>query len=91
MVVGTGLNIQGYKYNTMLIEVFNVLAAVAVLTVIVMVVVVTKATEYQSISQSQSVIISDLYCEFFNSNIGLETTYPHYRLLWFNSIPQTNV
>jgi len=37
----------------MLIEVFTVLAAVAVLTVIVTV-VVTKATEYQSVSHSQS-------------------------------------
>jgi len=54
MVVGTRLNLQGYEYNTMLIEVFTVLAAVAVLTVMVMVVVVTKATEYQSVSHNQS-------------------------------------
>ena len=59
MVVGTRLNLQGYEYNTMLIEVFTVLAAVAVLTVMVMVVVVTKATEYQSVTIK--VIISDLY------------------------------
>jgi hypothetical protein len=45
MVVDTGLNIQGYEYNAMLIEVFTVLVAVEVLTVMVTV-VITKAPEY---------------------------------------------
>ena len=63
VVAGNGVNFQRYEYNTMLIQVFTVLAAVAVLTVMVMIVVVTKATEYQSVSQSLTVkvIISDLY------------------------------
>lgn len=50
MVLGTGLNIQGYA---MLIEVFTVLVAVEVLTVMVTV-VITKATKYQSVSQSKT-------------------------------------
>lgn len=58
----------------------------------VMAVVVTKVTEYQSFSQSQSKSSFLIYiCEFLNSNPGMENTYPHYRLLWFYSIPQTNV
>lgn len=73
MVVGTGLNLQGYEYNTMLTEVFTVLAAVAVLTVMAMMVVVTKATEYQSVSHSQSLFLIYI-CKFLNSNLGLETT-----------------
>jgi hypothetical protein len=64
MVVGTGLNLQGYEYNKILIKVFTALAALAVLTVMVTV-VITKATEYHSLSQSVSQSVSYSHSHYF--------------------------